>query len=255
MESAAGGQSEHGPMSATGRGSERIESDNYPTPPWCVRRMLEAAPWDATAQFGSVLFQPKILEPCAAEGLVVRELRDHMPRATISAIELRDVGDLRGAGADFWGTADALSEDLPWSNYDLVLTNPPFSLWHEFAAKALKHSNWTALLLRIGAVAHLEGLPTPSLYPLPDRPIFAHKVSFSCGFSRMIPWNAETPAKCGDDDHGDGNHLCGGLFVKRQAQSDASEYAWLVWGPQKPTVHVLAKTPLAERKQLVRLAE
>jgi hypothetical protein len=137
----------------------------------------------------------------------------------------------------------------------LVLTNPPFSLWHEFAEKSLKASTWTALLLRMGAAAHLEGLPTPSLYILPDRPIFAHKVSFSCGDSKMIPWNAATPRICGNTDGCWSGRSCGGAFVKRRAQSDASEYAWLVWGPQAPTVHILAKTPLAERKQPTQLQQ
>jgi hypothetical protein len=220
--------------------------------------MLEAAPWAVPADgatigkaWGSLTHQPRILEPCAGEGLIVQELRGANPLAVISAIELRDVGDLRSAGVDFWGTADALSDELPWSKYDLVLTNPPFSLWHEFAEKALKAATWTALLLRMGAAAHLEGLPTPSLYILPDRPIFAHKVEvWRKGFrfaQQMIPWNAPTPSLqelLGPEGWFDN----GKWEVRRKAQSDASEYAWLVWGPQAPTVHILAKTPLAERK-------
>lgn len=232
-------------MSATGRGYDRIAADNYPTPVWCVRRMLEAAPWH---RFDGREVRLKILEPCAGEGLIVKELRNTYPSSLIGANELRsDLATqtaLRGAGATTSVFGDAFN-GTPWPQMDLVFTNPPFSLWHDFARKGLESAVWTALLLRIGAAAHLEGLPTPSLYILPNRPIFAHKIKCigefgkdGCGFETMIPFNAAYSGPC---------PKCDG-FVFRRAQTDASEYAWLVWGPQAPTVRILAKTPLSERK-------
>ncbi len=193
-------------MSARGRGAEVLPNEAYPTPAWCVRRMLEVAPWRDGASWPR---SPRILEPCAGEGAIVRVLRGAYPSAVIEALEIRCVSHeaIRAAGIShaFIGL-DALKLNWETVGTDLCLTNPPFSLWHEFARKGIASARWCALLLRLNAAAHLEDLPTPSLYILPNRPSFVN------------------------------------------GRTDACEYAWFVWGPQQPTVHILAKTPLAERK-------
>ncbi len=187
-------------MSARGRGAAVLPNEAYPTPAWCVRRLLEVAPWRDGATWPRA---PRILEPCAGEGAIVRVLRGAYPLADIAAIEIRDGVHMPNTSV-LACQADALS--FAWPAQHLVLTNPPFSLWHEFARKGIASARWTALLLRLNAAAHLEDLPTPSLYVLPNRPSFVN------------------------------------------GRTDACEYAWFVWGPQQPTVHILAKTPLAERK-------
>ena len=45
-------------MSATNRGAVRNEHDFYPTPAWCVHRLLEAVPLPAG----------RWLEPCVGDG-------------------------------------------------------------------------------------------------------------------------------------------------------------------------------------------
>lgn len=234
-------------MSCAGRGAERVESDNYPTPRWCVRRMLEAAPWDLASHAW-------IHEPCAGEGAIVRELRDAYDGASITAWELRDTRvDLYKVGASVAFIGDSLKATWPTKDYgiDLVLTNPPFLLWRDFAERAIKCAQWTALLLRIGAAAHMTGLPTPSCYVLPDRPQFV--ALWKCAGHR-VSGDFET---CGWQEYRDPNEStrgrrcpsCGGK-ISRTA-SDGSEYAWFVWGPKAPSFEILASTPLHERKGLV----
>lgn len=246
-------------MSAEGRGARGIELDNYPTPSWCVRRMLEAAPWNAEG----AATRP-ILEPCAGEGAIVRELKKAYPSSELCAWELRDTrAALYSAGANLTWIGDALASGTHWPAIEygmgLCLTNPPFTLWHEFAKRAVACSRWTALLLRIGALAHCRrhGLPTPSLYVLPDRPSFV--ALWKCAGGGRVRREQEdtrflTNAPCGWQEYRDPNEStrgqrcpdCGGK-ISRTA-SDGSEYAWFVWGPQAPKVHILASTPLAERK-------
>ncbi len=240
-------------MSATNRGAERIASDNYPTPGWCVRRLLERAPWGLAGGFHegcAWLSGPRIIEPCAGEGAIVHQLRMAYPKAFITAWDIRPTcTELRESGA----TAVAQRVDSllqGWPRCDLVLTNPPFSLWQAFAKKGIEHGRWCALLLRVGAIAHLNGLPTPSMYVLPQRPAFVqslkckgrgHDISVThsggCGWRETISIDAAPFIAC---------PTCGGKV--QRSSSDASEYAWFVWGPQLPKVVVLADTPLSERK-------
>ncbi len=245
-------------MSAKGRGAVVLPNEAYPTPGWCTRRMLEASPWARHED----LFTPsnmRILEPCAGDGAIVRELRSEYPEARIDAIEIRNVGLIEGATHSIYGV-DAIGQCERWLTADLVLTNPPFSLWQEFARRGLACARWCALLLRIGAIAHLQtdedrqagrpGLPTPSLYVLPNRPQFVQSFKCkgagvsgeddfrrACGWQDTIPIDGVAWAAC---------PRCGGKVSR--SSSDSSEYAWFVWGPQAPTVQVLASTPLAERK-------
>lgn len=241
-------------MSAQGRGAPGIPQENYSTPAWCVRRLLEVAPWRDGATWPR---SPRILEPCAGEGAIVRVLRAWYPMALIDAGDVRDTRDsLHAAGADRTAVGDATDMHCNWWRgwgNDLVITNTPFSLWQDFAARGLESTRWLALLLRLGALAHLGELPTPSVYVLPDRPNFV--ALWKC-VQPDRPLGSQSLAKgCGwqayyaphDSTKGQRCPSCGGKV--QRTSSDSSEYAWFVWGPQAPCVHILAKTSLEERKQ------
>lgn len=64
-------------MTATGRGAERVDLDAYPTPSWCVRRLLEAVdlPLELPAERGTLTHGTRgarWLEPCAGDGAIIR---------------------------------------------------------------------------------------------------------------------------------------------------------------------------------------
>lgn len=159
-------------MSATHRSSTtRIAHDNYPTPSWCVRRLLEACPLP-----GGVW-----LEPCAGEGAIIEAVAqkqhdDHREQPSWAACEIRDVTP--HVRAFRWVTGSYLDTDF--SGADVIITNPPFSLAFEVMQKAVREAPVVALLLRLnllgsgrksGRSAWLRE-HTPDVYVLPDRPSF-----------------------------------------------------------------------------------
>jgi hypothetical protein len=242
-------------MSATGRGSDRLESDNYPTPAWCVRRLLEE--WEPPQDYG------RWIEPCAGEGAIVRAVRAWMGVGSPVVIEAFDVRDCRdeliAAGANAAMCVD-------WRNikglagYDVVISNPPYSIAEPIIRHALEIDDAAvAMLLRsnfLGSEGRADWLRAcpPDVYQLPNRPSFAASIkcvatqggiaqgrAVGCGWSVLLPIDAWRPTSCLE---------CGGKV--RVTTSDATEYAWFVWPPERQRDHgivkVLATTSLEERR-------
>lgn len=211
-------------MSATNRGAERISNDAYPTPSWCVRRLLEACP----LQYGVWL------EPCAGEGAIIdamTELDDGNERHYADAVEW-NACEIRPEvqphpSCVSWHVGSYL--DQPFEGADVIITNPPFDLSFEIAQKAITEAPAVALLLRLnwlgsgtrsGRSAWLRK-HTPDVYVLPNRPSFVQN-------------------------------------AKGAWATDATEYAWFVWGHREamarggihrePILRILAETPKAERQ-------
>jgi hypothetical protein len=177
---------------ADGTRSERRPADHYPTPGWVTRAILPYLPLAGS-----------VLEPCAGDGAIVRELiAGGVNGDCIDAIELDPVRAKAIPSAVDVVVGDALSEeggDLWDAPHGLVVINPPFSLAQRFVETALAaqrpHRGTTAALLRL---AFLEGQGRadfhacyPSdVYVLPRRPSFTNN-----------------------------------------GKSDSSAYAWFVWSP------------------------
>ena len=158
-------------MSSTHRGADRRPADEYLTPHWCTRRLLEALPLP-----GGVWF-----EPCAGEGDIIKavngvrddvswhahELREeclpalasieHIKHLTIGDILARPVADLPKASVCIsnypFGIAQPILEHLLKGDFEYLIT--------------LQRVNWCA-----GPRAALFRELKPSLYVLPDRPSF-----------------------------------------------------------------------------------
>ncbi len=233
--------------SATNRGKERVAFDFYPTPRWCVDRLLDRHASDLG--FGREVNGPRLLEPNVGDGAIVRAVDDWIALTqhfemehSWTGVELR-----RGALAPITTPLDAHFEGVdfrsfsPWRHgllrrgsgeffghpetipagflrddefFDLALGNPPFSLAEAIIRRAMAMSFIVAMLLRVDFLGSAERVPfwagpgaNPTLRILPDRPSF----------------------------DGDG--------------TDSSTYAWFIWGAELsgPRVDVLDPTPATVR--------
>ncbi len=187
-------------MSATGRnlpGRERRPDDYYATPEWLTRALCDAL---LVHHFP---FTSKILEPAIGDGAIARVLREYHSRAHIHGVDIRDVP--RDPRCDVLTIGDFLALE-PRPEFDLIVTNPPYSLAFEYVYHALQWrrapTSLVCMLLRLNFLGGQRRATwlrsnTPSVYVTPRRPSFT----------------------------GDG--------------TDATEYAWFVWGPGEPTVTIL----------------
>ncbi len=165
-------------MSATNRGARRRTNDLYETPEWLTEAIVPQL----------ARYNPRrILEPAAGGGAIVRVLRRAFSTAVI------DQGDI-STGQDFL--------THPYAGpYDLIITNPPYSLALEFVKRALPlHASRGAvvMLLRMNWLGSQERAPwmrlhTPSMYVTPRRPSFINGGSDATEYAWMI-WDC-SPAR------------------------------------------------------------
>jgi hypothetical protein len=121
------------------RGEPSDSLDDFPTPPWAGRALIEHV-------LGDCWRNCTVWEPAANRGFLLRGLKDYF-----QAWYASDVCDY-GAGFD---VSDYLVDRAP-QPVDFIITNPPFNLAHAFIDKALKESTvGCAFLVR---TAFLEGV-------------------------------------------------------------------------------------------------
>jgi hypothetical protein len=256
-------------MSAKNRGTKTIANDAYPTPPWAVHRLLERVGPGVVALPGHDQIW---LEPAYGQGL----LRASVDRWCI---------DVQGERHLDWFGVDIAPGDMPpylscdceqadfltwvpgYTQYDVAITNPPFSLAFEFARKMTQVARHSFLLTRLNILeagkksGRLKWLSqnTPDVYVLPDRPCFSHTLrGEGCKQRRCngvpIAWDAPTPAVIHCSCYGKGIDLppAGLVVVERTAGTDATGYCWLHWDSSKlprsnGLITHLAETPKSER--------
>lgn len=212
-------------MSSTNRGAQRLADDFYETPAWAVRALLR--------ELGPIS-PSRILEPCAGRGAIVRVVHELWPGSSILANEV-DESRARTCAQTMHGSlySECYNEDFlaraDWGTFDLIPTNPPFSLAVPFVEKARKHAREVAMLLRVNFVASMERADfweknPADLLVLPKRPSFCK--SLKCGAKPKCSWketvylDTPTPEKCPG---------CGGKVDV--CTTDSCEYAWCLWGP------------------------
>lgn len=168
-------------MSSTSRGGVRADWDFYETQPEDSRPEIERL---------KTLFSgksPRILEPTAGRGALVKELRRAWPEAEIIANEI-DPGraaQLEAAGANVVTNSDLFQ--LPASyfdGFDLALTNPPFVCAMEVVQLLRRHIPHVVILQRANFMASIERAAFWDAHPadfrmLRRRPSFA--ASLQCG--------------------------------------------------------------------------
>lgn len=212
-------------MSATGRGAERAERDFYPTPAWCVHRLL-----DAIVSRLDLNSDPLWFEPCVGDGAIIRATREwfalHPRTRTMTppywhAIDIsprvddaRSLGIVASATADYtWFGGAQWREHLGTRRYRFSPSNPPYGQSLDFVRMALTHCASVAYLLRVNWLGSEERQDflrahQPELFVLPNRPSF----------------------------DGEG--------------TDATEYAWFGWGEmfEPGRWSLLAPTPIEVRR-------
>jgi hypothetical protein len=246
----------------TGERTELEREENYPTPPWCVHRLLD----ELELPRGGHWF-----EPCAGEGSIVRAANSYyqgrsLPAPAWSLCEIREecrAGMLQLAKPEevFLGDIRKISEDLrlrtsrKWA-FDVAVTNPPYSLAGEIIAHCRLLAPIVIMLLRMNFLAsekraelHRRCLPEKTLI-LPNRPSFKVVVrdlykclTPGCSAKLSVEEDSDKPScpKCAHTMSFRGT---------RKTSSDSAEYAWMVWTPKSNAVsmmRVLETTPLEER--------
>lgn len=169
----------------------RKPHDHYPTPDWCVEALLNE--WEPDPIAGHWF------EPAVGEGNIIHVVEKMLPcpERKWSAADIREV-TLRDSLSELRldepiAQCDFINQFPGYFEYDVIITNPPYSLALEFVKKSIKMADTVAMLLRLAFLSSLERQELHREFPadvfiLPRRPSFT----------------------------GDG-------------RSDVGEYAWFVW--------------------------
>jgi hypothetical protein len=171
-------------VSSAGRTEDREANDNYPTPSWCVRRLLERVylPGDVWG------------EPCSGEGGIVRAVTANQRAINWVTQDIRPEVNALYRG-------DFLTHPGGFSNCTTIITNPPFSLAREFIQQAARVAPKATLafLLRVNFLGSEDRYPWLSrhmpaeIWQLPNRPSFVKGKTDSTEYGWFI-WRPGLPA-------------------------------------------------------------
>ena len=177
-------------ISATNRGSTRVESDFYATPIPVVIKFLH----------NHNLKEGDILEPTAGNGNIIKALREYGYSNHITAVEIRreEKDNLRINGANRVINANILKFDkVQERNFTTIISNPPYSIAQEVIEKCFEISNQNTEIIMLLRTAFLESKkrynfwqkhPLNKLYVLSQRPSFTGKGTDATSYAWFI-WN------------------------------------------------------------------
>lgn len=202
-------------MSTRLRKEKRLggEFEDYPTPAWCVDRLLD----DVYLPSG------RWLEPCAGDGAIIKAVNARIPDVMWTAVDIRppEVSTLERTiriealghfepgregrtyvGCDFFDVADSLRtlDGRRWP-FDVVFTNPPYTLASKFVEVCRTLAPIVVMLLRENYFesakrnAILRQVMPEQNHVLPDRPSFRGGSSDSCAYGWMI-WTPSSGPEC-----------------------------------------------------------
>jgi hypothetical protein len=189
-------------MSSTNRGSERSPADFYPTPGWCVERLLEHPAFRREVRMEDWSRRPLWLEPGAGEGAIILAVNqallggaplwtavDIRPEVKPSLDRLCEAALLR----------DIVRDGLPAGPWDLVIGNPPFREAQAFIEKSLMVCDSVVFLLRLAYLSSGKRAPfmranPPDVYVLPDRPSF-NGVGVDSADYGWFHWHGQTEGR------------------------------------------------------------
>lgn len=177
-------------MSSTNRGRDRTKDDLYETPEWLTEAICH--------EISAVMNPEVVLEPACGPGKMVKAMAECWPLSDIHQ------SDITEPYCRNFLNPDHLYPPM----FDLIITNPPFSLAMEFVQTAMKCRrtaySMVAMLLRLnwlGSQKRAKWLRAhrPAVFVTPRRPNFSDAV-----------------------------------------KTDSCEYAWFLWHPLlAPEIHIL----------------
>lgn len=186
-------------LTAGWRDKTRPEDDYYCTPTWIVRAALQEVGFSYS----------NVLDPGAGTGVLGKQAEEwkvenlgEEHRPPVTAVELS--ADRCAEHPDHWESVNA--NFLSWAEnhdkrYDLILVNPPFKHWLEFANACLRLRGHAGILIMLANQGILAGQARYSwwknnqpsdIYQSPKRPKF------------------------------------------RKSATDARDYVWVKWGRGNP---------------------
>ena len=184
-------------MSSTSRGGQRHPADFYETPEWCVHSLLDA--WCPT-------WGGNWIEPAAGNGAIIKAVENWMDTPLRSAssrewtaVELRTEAEpeLSKLPISQLHIGDFVSWVSP-HKYDVLITNPPFSLAQDYILRGLQTAKHVALLLQLNFLGSADRaanlwphIPQPYLYILTPHPKFTERGNDSCEYAWFV-WSEAT---------------------------------------------------------------
>ena len=193
-------------MSSTNRGAERRENDFYPTPTESVHALLDRVGHKLPIEREGGL-PARWLEPAFGDGAIVSACHSRGLVPVWHAIDIRPEPKKAPPGAGLFWQKDYLSS-CPDFTYDVIITNPPFSLAKEFIEKSLTGSTANspgyggvpgfkpvvimllrlAMLETVGRASWWQGREPDAIYVLGKRPDFTGSGGDSCAYGWFF-WN------------------------------------------------------------------
>ncbi len=142
--------------------------DFYPTPEYCIDSFLKHIPINENMSF---------LEPCYGNGVIYNKINTiNKEFCEIQKPHLKDY-----------------LKTIYTEKFDLIITNPPFSLAQEFLEKSLNESDFVAYLLRINFLGSkkrkvfFDKIGTPDkMFVLSKRPSFTGKGTDSTEYAWFV---------------------------------------------------------------------
>ena len=174
-------------MSATNRGSKRIESDFYVTPESVIHNFLKNYNYNMNGL--------NILEPSAGSGNFCKVIKERYPKSNIYAIESREE---EKANLQKYCKSVHIGDFLEYRNVidlDVIIGNPPYSLAMEFLEKCFYIAEEQTKIIMLLRTAFLESkkrynfwkrFPVNHLVVLSERPSFTGKGTDATSYSFFI---------------------------------------------------------------------
>jgi hypothetical protein len=182
-------------MSSTKRKSKGPAFDYYPTPGWCVTRLLEKVNLPTENM--------EWLEPCVGNCAIVDSVNEfynsrQRPTPTWHAVEIQERfrEDILERDIDFIiGDFFTIPKEM-LGNPDVIITNPPFNHALEFIKSSLElQPQYVCMLLRLNFLGSGERSSflrenMPDIYVLPNRPSFSGGGTDSIEYAWFV-WSKE----------------------------------------------------------------
>lgn len=127
---------------------EPNEFEHYPTPKHFVKQLVKKLP-------SLELDNGWCLDVGCGDGVLGREVRNIFPKLKIGGIDIRDVSD-QVSDFDKFVQADVISEHVKCPMMNIIITNPPFKMFTEFAKFSFGKVKENGVILMIGWFGILE---------------------------------------------------------------------------------------------------